>query len=155
MSMIMNLNELLTKQNVLTKLLLNDGEKELPKTLKVKIMRIRMAYAKVKKAFDDEVQEFTKELIPQELTDLNNKQNKTDADNIRITELTNKVNSEYQEFLIQKGLEEVSDMMDDSFTIDEYSDIVDVNSGNNVEINENTIKAADFLEIIYNLFVKE
>lgn len=151
----MTLNELLTKQNVFTKLVLHDGEKELPKALKVKIMRIRMAYAKTKKAFDDEVQEFTKELVPQELRDLNDKQDKTDADNTRIEELTNKVNSEYQEFLIQKGLEEVSDMIDDSFTMDEYSDIIDVNSGNDVEINGNKLKAADFLEIIYDLFVKE
>lgn len=151
----MTLNEILTKQNVFTKLVLHDGEKELPKALKVKIMRIRMAYAKTKKAFDDEVQEFTKELVPQELRDLNDKQNKTDADNTRIEELTNKVNSEYQEFLIQKGLEEVSDMIDDSFTMDEYSDIIDVNSGNDVEINGNKLKAADFLEIIYDLFVKE
>lgn len=151
----MVLNEILTKQNVFTKLVLNDSEKELPKALKVKIMRIRMAYAKAKKAFDDEVQEFTKELIPQELRDLNDKQDKTDTDNARVEELTNKVNSEYQEFLIQKGLEEVSDMIDDSFTMDEYSDIVDVNSGNDVEINGNKLKAADFLEIIYDLFVKE
>jgi hypothetical protein len=46
-------------------------------------------------------------------------------------------------------------MIDDSFTMDEYSDIVDVNSGNDVEINGNKIKATDFLEIIYDLFVKE
>ena len=151
----MVLNELLTKQNVFTKLVLNDGEKELPKALKVKIMRIRMAYAKAKRAFDEEVQEFTKELIPQELKDLNDKQDKSELDLARIEELTNKVNSEYQEFLIQKGLEEVVDMIDDSFTMDEYSDIVDVNSGNDVEINGNTIKATDFLEIIYDLFVKE
>lgn len=153
--MFMTLNEILTKQNVFTKLVLNDGEKELPKALKVKIMRIRMAYAKAKKAFDDEVQEFTKELVPQELRDLNDKQDKTPEDEAKITELTNKVNSEYQEFLIQKGLEEVSDMVDDSFTIDEYSDIVDVNSGNDVEINGNKIKAVDFLEIVYEMFVKE
>lgn len=151
----MTLNEILTKQNVFTKLVLNDGEKELPKALKVKIMRIRMAYAKIKKAFDEEVQEFTKELVPQELKDLNDKQNKTESDNARIEELTNKANSEYQEFLIQKGLEEVSDVTDDSFTMEEYSDIVDVNSGNDVEINGNKIKATDFLEIVYDLFVKE
>jgi folate-binding Fe-S cluster repair protein YgfZ len=153
--MIMVLNEILTRQNVFTKLVLNDGEKELPKALKVKIMRIRMAYAKIKKSFDEEVQEFTKELVPQELRDLNDKQDRTDADNARLEELTNKANSEYQEFLIQKGLEEISDVIDDSFTMDEYSDIVDVNSGNDIEINGNKINAADFLEIIYDLFVKE
>lgn len=151
----MVLNEILTKQNVLTKLVLTDGEKELSKELKVKIMRIRMSYTKVKKNFDEEVQEFTKELVPEELRTLNEKEDRTEEENVRLTELTNKVNSEYQEFIIQKGVEEISDTIDDSFTIDEYSDIVDINSGNDVEINGNKIKAADFLEIVYDLFVKE
>lgn len=152
MSMI--LNDVLTRQNVFTKLLIKEGDKELSKELKIKVMRIRMAYSKVKKQFEEEVQEFTNELVPQELKDLNSKVDKTDEDNARIEELTNKVNLEYQEFLIQKGNEEVSDMIDDSLTEDEYFDIVDVNSGNNVEINGNKINAIDFLEIIHDMFVK-
>mgnify|MGYP006992140650 CR=1 FL=1 len=106
-------------------------------------------------AFDDEVKEFTEELIPDELKELNSKEERTEEENARMQELTDKVNSEYQEFLIQKGNEEVKDMIEDSFTMDEYSDIVDVNSGNDIEINGNKIPAVDFLEIIYDLFVKE
>lgn len=150
----MILNEVLTRQNVFTKIMLKDGDKELSKELKVKIMRIRMAYAKVKKAFDAEVQEFTEELVPQELKDLNAKQDRTEEENARMQELTNKVNSEYQEFLIQKGKEEV-EIIDDTLTMDEYSDILDINAGNDVEINGNKISAVDLLEIIYDLFVKE
>lgn len=150
----MILNDVLTKQNVITKIVLKDGEKELSKELKVKVMRIRMAYTKAKKAFDDEVKEFTEELVPEELKELNNKENRTPEEEERMQELTNKVNSEYQEFLIQKGSEEV-EIMDDSLTMDEYSDILDVNSGNDVEINGNKIAAADFLEIVCDLFVKE
>lgn len=151
----MILNDVLTKQNVFTKIILKDGEKELSKELKVKVMRIRMAYTKVKKAFDEEVKEFTEELVPEELKELNAKEERTEEENARMQELTNKVNMEYQEFLIQKGNEEVKDMIEDSFTMDEYSDIVDVNSGNDVEINGNKIPAVDFLEIVYDLFVKE
>ena len=150
----MILNEVLTRQNVFTKIMLKDGDKELSKELKVKIMRIRMAYVKVKKAFDAEVQEFTEELVPQELKDLNAKQDRTEEENARMQELTNKVNLEYQEFLIQKGKEEV-DIIDDTLTMDEYSDILDINAGNDVEINGNKISAVDLLEIIYDLFVKE
>lgn len=153
--MIMILNDVLTKQNVFTKIILKDGDKELSKELKVKVMRIRMAYTKAKKAFDEEVKEFTEELIPEELKELNSKEERTEEENARMQELTDKVNMEYQEFLIQKGNEEVKDMIDDSLNMDEYSDIVDVNSGNDVEINGNKIPAADFLEIIYDLFVKE
>ena len=150
----MTLNDVLTRQNVFTKIMLKDGDKELSKELKVKIMRIRMAYTKIKKAFDTEVQEFTEELVPQELKDLNSKQNKTNEEEERTIELMNKVNSEYQEFLIQKGLETVA-VVDDSLTMDEYFDIVDINAGNDVEINGAKVSAVDFLEIIYDLFVKE
>lgn len=151
----MILNDVLTRQNVFTKIILKDGEKELSKALKVKIMRIRMAYTKIKKAFDEEVKEFTEELVPQELKDLSAKTERTEEENARMQELTDKVNSEYQEFLIQKGNEEVKDMLDDSLTMDEYSDILDINAGNDVEINGTKVPAVDFLEVIYDLFVKE
>lgn len=150
----MILNDVLTRQNVFTKIILKEGNKELSKELKIKIMRIRMAYNKIKKAFDEEVKEFTEELVPQELKDLNAKSERTEEENARMQELTDKVNMEYQEFLIQKGNEEV-DMIDDSFTMDEYSDILDINAGNDVEINGNKIQAVNFLEIVYELFVKE
>jgi hypothetical protein len=151
----MILNDVLTKQNVITKVLLKDGDKELPKALKVKIMRMRMAYNKIKQQFDADTQEFTKELVPEELQILANKTDRTEEENIRFEELNNQVNSEYQEFLIQKGLEEINEIVDDTFDFDEYSEILEVNSGNDVEINGNKIKAADFLEVIMNLFVKE
>lgn len=150
----MILNDLLTKQNVFTKILLKDEEKELPKELKIKVMRIRMAYTKAKKAFDAEVQEFTEELITDEFKELSGKTERTSEEEARLTKLTNAINSDYQEFLIQKGREEV-DSIEDTLTMDEYSDIVEVNAGNDVEINGNKIPAADFLEIVYDLFVKE
>lgn len=151
----MVLNDLLTKQNVFTKIILKDGDKELSKELKVKVMRIRMAYAKIKKNFDAEVQEFTDELVTDEFKELQAKTEKTPEEEARFTELTDSINSDYQEFLIQKGKEEVSISFEDALTLEEYSDILDVNSSNDVEINGNKIPAVDFLEIVYDLFVKE
>lgn len=151
----MVLNDLLTKQNVFTKLILVNGEKELSKELKVKIMRIRMAYAKVKKGFDEDVKEYTDTLLTEEYKTLANKENRTDEETARYEEMTNSINSEYQEFLIQKGNEEIELSVKDTFTVDEYSDILDVNSGNDVEINGNKISAVDFMEIVYDLFVTE
>lgn len=152
--MIMILNDLLTKQSLLIKLLLDNGNKELPKELKVKIMRIRMAYSKIMKRFEEENKEFSEALITDEFRTLRSL-SRNEEQNKRYIELVNKFNSEYKEYLIQKGNEEIIDRIDDTFTIEEYSEIVDVNSGNNIEINGNKILAADFLEIIYELFVKE
>lgn len=151
----MTLNDVLTKQNVITKVILKDGDKELPKELKVKIMRIRMAYNKIKKQFDEDTQEFANQIITDELRKLSEKTDRTPEEDARFNELNDKTNSEYQEYLVQKGLEEISDMPDDTLSLDEYSDILDVNSGNDVEINGNIIKAADLMEIVLDLFVKE
>ena len=150
----MTLNDVLTKQNVITKIILKDGDKELSKELKVKIMRIRMAYNKIKKQFDDDTQEFTNQIISDELRELAKKSERTLEEEARFNELNDKTNSEYQEYLIQKGLEEVKDTPDDVITMEEYSDILDVNSGNDVEINGNSVKAADLMEIVFDLFVK-
>ena len=150
----MTLNEILTRQNVITKILLSHGNKELPKELKVKIMRMRMAYSKIKKQFDEDTQEFSKQIISDELRDLANKLDRTPEENERFNELNSKANAEYQEYLIQKGKEEVKDFTDAALTDDEYTDILDINSDGEYEVNGQKIKAADLMEAVYELFVK-
>lgn len=149
----MILNELLTRQNVITKIELKDGDKELPKELKVKVMRIRLAYNKVKKAFDEDVKEFVEQITTDEYKELVQKTERNEDEEKRFNELTSKINSDYIEFINQKGLEEISETIDDKFTEDEYAEILDINSGNDVEINGNKIKAADFMEIFYEMFI--
>lgn len=152
--MIMILNELLTKQNVITKVELKDGEKELPKELKVKIMRIRLAYNKVKKAFDEDVKTFVEQIATEDYKKLAGMSERTEEQEAEYKQLSDKINADYAEFINQKGLEEVSENIEDSFSEDEYSEILEVNAGNDIEINGVTLKAADFLEAFYELFVK-
>lgn len=149
----MILNELLTRQNVITKIELKDNDKELSKELKVKVMRIRLAYNKVKKAFDEDVKEFVEQITTDEYKELVQKTERNEEEEKRFNELTSKINSDYIEFINQKGLEEISETIDDKFTEDEYAEILDINSGNDVEINGNKIKAADFMEVFYEMFI--
>ena len=149
----MILNELLTRQNVITKIELKDGDKELPKELKVKVMRIRLAYNKVKKAFDEDVKEFVEQITTDEYKELVQKTDRNEEEENRFNELTSKINSDYIEFINQKGFEEISETIDDKFTEDEYAEILDINSGNDIEINGNKIKAADFMEVFYEMFI--
>lgn len=153
----MTLNEILTRQNVLNAILLKDGDNELGKELKVKIVRLRMAFNKYKKNLDEEVQEFTKELVPEELKTLQEKpeSERTEEENTRLKELVDKVNSEYNEFMIQKGNEEVKFDTNYSFTDDDFDSIVAVNAGNEVEINGNKVKSEDLIEAFYELFVNK
>ena len=149
----MILNEVLTRQNIVSKIELKEDNKELPKELKVKIMRIRLAYNKVKKAFDEDVKEFVEQLTTDEYKELTQKQNRTEEEEKKYNELNTQINSDYIEFVNQKGLEEVKETFDDKLTDDEYAEILDVNSGNDVEINGVKIKAADLMEVFYELFV--
>ena len=153
----MTLNEILTRQNVLNAILLKDGDNELGKELKVKMVRLRMAFNKYKKNLDEEVQEFTKELVPEELKTLQEKpeSERTEEENTRLKELVDKVNSEYNEFMIQKGNEEVKFDTNYSFTDDDFDSIVAVNAGNEVEINGNKVKSEDLVEAFYELFVNK
>ena len=149
----MTLNDVLTKQNLITKILLANDGKELSKELKVKIMRIRLAYNKIKKQFDEDTQEFSKQIVSDELRDLASKTDRTPEEEAKFNELNNKANSEYQEYLIQKGNEEIKETPNDSFTEDEYFDILDINSEGEYEINGQKIKATDLMEVFYELFV--
>ena len=149
----MILNEVLTRQNIISKIELKEGNKELSKELKVRIMRIRLAYNKVKKAFDEDVKEFVEQITTDEYKELVQKTDRNEEEEKRFNELTSKINSDYIEFINQKGLEEISETIDDKFTEDEYAEILDINSGNDVEINGNKIKAADFMEIFYEIFI--
>lgn len=150
----MTLNDVLTKQNVITKILLQVGEKELSKEAKVKIMRLRMKYNKIKNQFDEDTQEFISQIVTDEFKELANKSERTEQEEAKYKELDLKINSEYFEYLDQKGREEIKESIDDAFSEEEYAEIVDVNSANDVEINGNPVKATDLLEIFYNLFVK-
>lgn len=149
----MILNEVLTRQNIISKIELKEGNKELPKELKVRIMRIRLAYNKVKKAFDEDVKEFVEQITTDEYKELAQKQNRTEEEEKKYNELNTQINSDYIEFVNQKGFEEVKETFDDKLNEDEYAEILDVNSGNDVEINGVKIKAADLMEIFYELFV--
>ena len=149
----MTLNDVLTKQNLITKVLLANDGKELSKELKVKIMRVRLAYNKIKKQFDEDTQEFSKQIVSDELRDLANKTKRTPEEEAKFNELNNKANSEYQEYLIQKGNEDIKEIPNDSFTEDEYFDILDLNSEGEYKINGQKVRAADLMEVFYDLFV--
>lgn len=151
----MTLNEILLKQSVLAPLLVKSGDDELSKELKVKIVRLRIAFNKIKNQFEDEIKEFSSSLIPEDLKKLQEipEDKRTLEDSKKIEELVDKVNSEYREFLEQKGKEEVTFTADDSFTDNEFDEIISVNVGNDVTVNGNNVKAEELMDSFYALFV--
>ena len=150
----MTTNEVLTRHNFVSKLLLKDGDKELSRDLKVKVMGMRIEYGKIRKQFDEDVQEFVKGLNSDKLTEIQQKGDRTEAEEKELQELTDKLNGDYRAYVESRLKEEVT-VSDKSFTEADYAELVEVNAGNDVEINGTKLQATDFLEILYTLFFDE
>lgn len=150
----MTTNEVLTRHNFVSKLLLKDGDKELSRDLKVKVMGMRIEYGKIRKQFDEDVQEFVKGLNSDKLTELQQKSDRTEAEEKELQELTDKLNGDYRAYVESRLKEEVT-VSDKTFTEADYAELVEVNAGNDVEINGTKLQATDFLEILYTLFFEE
>ena len=150
----MTTNEVLTRHNFVSKLLLKDGDKELSRDLKVKVMGMRIEYGKIRKQFDEDVQEFVKGLNSDKLTELQQKGDRTEAEEKELQELTDKLNGDYRAYVDSRLKEDVA-VSDKKFTEDDYAELVEVNAGNDVEINGTKLQVTDFLEILYTLFFEE
>lgn len=149
----MTTNEALVKQNFITKLLLKNGDASLPKDLKVKVMNMRIKLGKVRKDFDADVQEAIKDLTPEGFEDLAQKKDRNEEEEAKFEEQNKKLNEDYQAFIVERGKDNID--IETKLTEDEYAQILEVNADNDVEINGQKINAADFLEILYTLFVEE
>ena len=147
----MTLNEVLIRHNFITKLLLKDGNSELTKELKVKIMGMRIALSKFRNQFDQDEQEAIQGFKHSNFDALAQKQDRTPEEEKELKEMSDKLTEEYNAFVIAKGNELVS--FDKKFTEEEFGEIMEVNADNDVEINGNKLNAADFLEVIYGFFV--
>lgn len=150
----MTANELMVRQNFLNKVLLKDGDNELSKDLKVKIMRLRIKLSKIRKEFDEDVQEAAKGFMPEGFQQLAQKKDKTEEEQKLFNEQNAKLNDEYNAYVLKRSQETV-DGIDTKFTDAEYNEILEVNAGNDVEINGQKLSAPDFLEVFYSLFVEE
>lgn len=148
----MTLNEALIRHNFISKILLKSGENELPKALKAKVMSMRITLSNIRSAFDKDAQQVITELKPTGFDELTQKQNKSEEEDKQYKSMIDKLNEDYNAFLIEKGKEDVQ--FNRYFTEEEYADIVEVNADNEVKINESTLSGPEFLEVIYSLFVE-
>jgi hypothetical protein len=146
----MTLNEALIRQTFLSKLVLKNNGNELPKDLKVKVMGMRIELNKLRNQFETDSQEAIKGLKPEGFDDLYVKQDRTEEETAQLDDWAKKLTDEHNTFIIEKGKELVT--FDKKFTLEEYNDLIDVNS-DDVEVNGTSITGEEFLEIIYSLFV--
>ena len=153
--MIMTTNEILAMQNYLTKIVLKNGDSELSKDLKVKVMKMRIEMSKIRKAFDEDLKQFMDELISDRFKELRDKpeDERTEDEKKEFEQLIAKANSDYEVYIRQRSQDEVT-LNTCTFTEDEFNEILEVNSDIEAEINGVKMSAADILEAVYVLFVK-
>ena len=147
----MTVNEVMIKHNFITKVLLRDGDRELSKDLEVKLMSMRIKLGKVRKELEEDLQEVVKNLTPSGYQELIMKIDKTEEDKAQVEAWNKQINEEYNAYVDKRSKEEVD--IDTAITEDEFGEIIEVNAGNDTEINGTKISAADFLEVLYSLFV--
>ena len=147
----MTVNEVMIKHNFITKVLLRDGDRELSKDLKVKLMSMRIKLGKVRKELEEDLQEVVKNLTPSGYQELIMKIDKTEEDKAQVEAWNKQINEEYNAYVDKRGKEEVQ--IDTTLSEDDFAQIIEVNAGNDVEINGTKLSAADFLEVLYSLFV--
>ena len=75
---------MMVKHNFITKVLLRDGDKELSKDLKVRLMSMRIELGKVRKQLEEDLQEAVRELTPKGYQELIMKENKTEEDKAQV-----------------------------------------------------------------------
>ena len=147
-------NDVIIRHNFITKVLFKDEDAQLSRDLKVKVMSMRIEYGKVQKAYAADVQEFTNSIMTDRFNELQQKADRTKEETEELQKLINQYNDEIGEYSRKRAMDEV-EVKDFSFTIDEYNEILEVNADNDVVINNINIAAPDFLESLYELFVKE
>lgn len=112
-------------------------------------MRIKLG--KVRKELEEDLQEVVKNLTPSGYQELIMKIDKTEEDKAQVEAWNKQINEEYNAYVDKRSKEEVD--IDTTITEDEFGEIIEVNAGNDTEINGTKISAADFLEVLYSLFV--
>lgn len=150
----MTTNDAIIRHNFISKVIFKDGDNTLSKDLKIKIMSMRIEYGKVHKIFDEDVQEFTKGIMEDRFSELQQKPDRTEEENKEYNDFINKYNQETNEYISKRAMDPV-EVKEFDLNMDEYTEIMEVNSANDVTINDQKIDAPDFLEILYDLFVTE
>ena len=150
----MTTNDAIIRYNFISKVLFKDGDATLSKDLKIKVMSMRIEYGKINKAFEEDVQEFTKGILEDRFNELQNKPERTEEENQELNDFINKYNAETNEYINKRALDEV-EVNEYTLTMDEYAEIMETNAEKDVTINTQILNAPDFLEAIHDLFVKE
>lgn len=150
----MTYDEALMRYNLLSNLLYKDGDDNLSKDLKIKLIRMKIEFSKINKEFEDYQSQCVDSIKTDEFEDLQNKQDRTEEENKRLNEIVESLNNDLNKLLFEKS-RETTEVKFDYLTEDEFDEILVVNANNeNVTINGNKIDSGNFLDLFHTLFIR-
>lgn len=143
------------RYNLLSNLMYKDGDDNLEKNLKIKLIKLKIEFSKINKEFNDYQTQCVETIKTDEFNDLQAKENRTDEEEKRLTEIVNQLNGELNQLLFVKSREEVDIPTFEFLTEDEFNEILLVNANNdNVNINGTKLDSGNFLDLFHTLFIK-
>lgn len=140
----MTYNEAISRYNVISNILMKDGDVELDRALKVKIIKTRTQLSKAKREWDLIIEDTVNQLkATYGITSITPQE--------EITKVEKQMNEDLQAVMNEQAKTNVNVSID-SFTEDEYAEIVNVNVDTDAVINGQQIDSATLLELFHNLF---
>lgn len=140
----MTYNEAISRYNVISNILMKDGDVELDRALKVKIIKTRTQLSKAKREWDLIIEDTVNQLkSTYGITDTTPQE--------EIMKVEDKMNKDLQAVMNEQATMDVFIDLD-LFTEDEYNDIVNVNVEHDAVINGQMLDSATLLELFHSLF---
>lgn len=140
----MTYNEAISRYNVISNILMKDGDVELDRALKVKIIKTRTQLSKAKREWDLIIEDTVNQLkSTYGITDTTPQE--------EIMKVEDKMNEDLQAVMNEQATMDVFIDLD-LFTEDEYNDIVNVNVEHDAVINGQMLDSATLLELFHSLF---
>lgn len=140
----MTYNEAISRYNVISNILMKDGDVELDRALKVKIIKTRTQLSKAKREWDLIIEDTVNQLkSTYGITDTTPQE--------EIMKVEDKMNEDLQAVMNDQATMDVFIDLD-LFTEDEYNDIVNVNVEHDAVINGQMLDSATLLELFHSLF---
>ena len=150
----MTYDEALMRYNLLSNLLYKDGDDNLNKELKIKLIKMKIEFSKINKEFEDYQSQCVESIKTDEFEELQNKQDRTEEENKRLNEIIEGLNNDLNQLLFEKS-RETTEVKFDYLTEEEFDEILLVNANNeNVTINGNKIDSGNFLDLFHTLFIR-
>lgn len=150
----MTINDALIRYNILASLKYKDGDYSLPRDLKIKLIKCKIALEKIFNDFNAFQEKCLSELKTDEYNDLVSieEDKRTDEQKTRLTEVVNSLNQEMNELLFNKSMEEVDVHEFEYLSDEDFNSVLEVNVENEVTINGRTIDGGAYVDLIHQAF---